>query len=148
MQGINIIHASLTISNDITLEWTANDGVTKNLADGVKYLSIKKRKVSGKFKFIATENLENYFNASANKEFILYFGGPFYYPMKNVTINVFSLEIDPNTGSFIHEVEFLALAQTSNYKQYYLQNEFNIFHRGLYNPITAEVYVTPQDPVE
>lgn len=148
VQGLNLFSATLNIKNDLELDWTANDGVTKNLSDGLKYLSLKKRKVTGSFKFIASENLENYFNSNSNKQFMLYFGGPFYYPMKNVTVQVFKLTVDANTGSFIHEVSFFALLQPSNYKEYYMQNEFNINQEGLYAPINAQIYVQPQDPVQ
>jgi hypothetical protein len=145
-EGINILSMNLSISNSFTQVYTANDGVNKFLSDGIKFLSYKKRKVTGSFKFISSENLSIYFSAGNHKQFILYFGGPFYFPMSNVTLQSFDVKVDASSASFVHVVEFIALLQASDpdSKEYYNQNEFDVNRAGLYAPVEATIYTEPQ----
>lgn len=144
ISGLNISDISLEIAQDIHRVYTANDQIYKFLGEGVKYLSMKSRKVKGSITFVSSTDLTSYFLSGRNKEMVLFFGGPFYYPMKNVSIQVFSSSLAGDGVSFINVVSFIALLQESNYPQYYKQNEFDIHYEGLYEPISASVYTTPQ----
>jgi hypothetical protein len=152
----NIISMSLSIDQEIVLVFTGNDGVFKNIADSVKYISMKHRTVSGNIKFISSINLEHIYKNPKDKiqELILYFGGPFYFPMKNVTIDFFSSELQPQNGSFLHDIKFIARLQAPtieddvdinlNPTPWYQLNEFDISYLGLYEPITGAIYVDQQ----
>jgi hypothetical protein len=144
-QGNNIYNMTLDIDNDLELKYTANDGVTKNILNGARYISLKKRSVTGTIEFIASQNLQNCFGVGVNKSLVLYFGGPFYFPMKNVTFQVFSLDVSADADSYIHKVGFTALLQESIYSEYYNQNEFDIHLNGLFGPPRGEIYVQSQD---
>ena len=148
IQGNNITKMDLSITNELQEIYTSNDGVNKNIVDGMKYISLKSRKVTGTIEFLATKNLQSYFETSTNKSLIMYFGGPFYYPMNNVTFQVFSLSLSADQASYVHKVDFYALLQESPYQKYYDQNEFNVHLDGLFGPPTGEIYVKPQDPIE
>jgi len=148
IQGNNIYGMSLNIANELEEKYTANDGITKNIVDGMRYISLKSRKISGSIDFIATKNLQKWFETGTNKSLTMYFGGPFYFPMNNVSFQVFSLDISADQASYIHKVEFTALLQQSPYQKYYDQNEFNIHIDGLFGPPSGEIYVKPQDPIE
>lgn len=145
IQGNNIYSMKLKVDNEIDLQYTANDGVNKNIVDGARYISLKKRSVTGTIEFIASQNLQKYFGVGVNQSLVLYFGGPFYFPMKNVSFQVFSLDLSADNDSYIHKVEFTALLQTTNEQNYYKQNEFDINFDGLLNPPSGEFYVKPQD---
>lgn len=144
IQGNNIVEISLTIENDIQEIYTANNGFTKNIVDGMRYISMKSRKVSGSISFLATENLQRYFSVSIHRTLILFFGGPFYFPMKNVFFDAFDLTINAEDPSYKHTVKFTALLQESKYPEYYKQNEFDINFEGLLHAPTGEIYATPQ----
>jgi len=143
-EGINIRSMSLKINTPFTKIFTANDGVQKFTSDGMKFLSYSKRTVSGSFSFIASENLTIYFASGTNKQIIMYFGGPFYFPMNNVTIQSFDVSLDSAQNTFIHNVKFVALLQPTESTAYYLQNEFDINRDALYNQVSATVYTKPQ----
>lgn len=144
VSGLNIKDINLTVDQEIHKVYTANDKIFKFLGEGVKYISMKSRKVQGSISFVSSSDLTSYFLSGKNKEMVMFFGGPFYYPMKNVSIQVFSSTLAGDGVSFMNEVKFLALLQESNYPQYYKQNEFDIHYEGLYEPISASVYATPQ----
>jgi hypothetical protein len=144
IQGNNIVEISLTIENDIQEIYTANNGFTKNIVDGMRFISMKSRKVSGSISFLATENLQEYFSVSIHRTLILFFGGPFYFPMKNVFFDAFDLTINAEDPSYKHSVKFTALLQESKYPEYYKQNEFDINYEGLLHAPTGEIYATPQ----
>jgi len=74
----------------------------------------------------------------------MYFGGPFYFPMNNVTIQSFDVSLDSAQNTFIHNVKFVALLQPTENTAYYLQNEFDINRDALYNQVSATVYTKPQ----
>jgi hypothetical protein len=146
VDGINISYMNLKIEYKTKQTFTANDGITKFLSDGIKYFSIDKRRVYGSIIFVASQNLNDYFISQKISSLMLYFGGPFYYPMNNVSIQVFKAELNADKSTFTHTVDFIAMLQPSQYKQYYLQNEFDINHINLYSSPTGKIYVTPQDP--
>jgi hypothetical protein len=145
VQGNNITSMSLDIDNELEEKYTANDGVNKNIVNGMRYISLKSRSVSGSIEFIASQNLQSYFDTGVNKTLVMYFGGPFYFPMENVSFQVFSLDISADKASYIHKVNFTALLQESAYSQYYNQNEFNVHLDGLFGSPTGRIYVKPQD---
>jgi hypothetical protein len=147
VQGNNIYNMTLDIDSDLELKYTANDGVTKNIINGARYISLKKRSVSGTIEFIASQNLQKYFGVGVNQSLVLYFGGPFYFPMKNFSFQVFGLEVSADADSYIHKVGFTALLQESIYPDYYNQNEFDIHLDGLIGDPTGEIYVKPQDTI-
>ena len=144
VQGNNIYGMQLTVDNKLEEKYTANDGVNKNIADGMRYIALKSRSVSGSIDFIASQNLTEYF-AGVNKTLVMYFGGPFYFPMENVIFQVFSLDISADKSSYTHKVSFTALLQESAYPEYYKQNEFNVHLDGLFGMPTGEIYVKPQE---
>ena len=149
VQGNNIYSMSLSVDNKLEEKYTANDGVNKNIIDGMRYISLKSRSVSGSIEFIASQNLQKYFDTGVNKTLVMYFGGPFYFPMENVSFQVFSLEVSAEKSSYIHKVNFTALLQESAYQEYYKQNEFNVHLDGLFGEPTGEIYVKPQEkPVD
>ncbi len=140
IQGVNIISMNLSIKNEIELKFTGNDGVTKSLEDGAKFIASKGRTVEGTFVFTNTKNFSEYFEAGTNKELILYFGGPFYYPMQNVSIQSFKLDISADGASYEHTIKFLALLQPSVHNEYYKQSEFDINYQGLSAAIEPVIY--------
>ena len=148
IQGNNIYSMSLNIDNEIQELYTGNDGITKNILDGMRYISLKSRKVSGTIEFIASQNLQALFQTGVNKTLIMHFGGPFYFPMKNVIFEVFSLDISADNASYIHKINFQALLQESPSPFYYNQNEFDVNPQGLFGPPTGEIYVNPQDQIK
>lgn len=148
--GVRIIKATLEIENDITMSFTANDGVNKKAIDGVRFISLKKRKVRGRMTFIATEDLLlMYKNGGLYiQELFLYFSGPFYFPMRNVYFQFFSSKAVGNGGSFEHEIEFNAYVQGQKVGEtlnYYQQNEFDISYKGLYEVIGGNIYTEPNN---
>jgi len=144
IQGINISDMSLNIRNDLKSQFTANDGITKKVTDGPKSIAYASRTVDGELTFISSTDLTTYFSAGQNKSLTMYFGGPFYFPMKNVAIQSFSLTLSADTGYFVHKIKFIALLQPSKFKEFYKQNEFDINYDGLLTTLTGAIYTEPQ----
>ncbi len=144
VQGNRILDMSLTVDNNLETIFTANNGFAKNLVDGMRYISLKNRKVSGELKFLAAENLQRYFSVSKNRTLILFFGGPFYFPMKNVFFDAFDLKINADESSYTHTIKFTALLQESSSPDYYQQNEFDVNFNGLLHAPRGEIYAKPQ----
>lgn len=144
IQGINILDMKLGIKNDLKSQFTANDGITKKVTDGPKSIAYGNRSVDGSITFISSTDLSTYFSAGLNKSLTMYFGGPFYFPMKNVTIQSFGLSLSADTGYFTHTVKFIALLQPSQFKEFYKQNEFDINYDGLLTNLTGAIYTEPQ----
>lgn len=153
---VNIIEMQLTIDQDLTTKWTTNDGLNKNISDGMKVISMKKRKAHGTITFTASTDLTYVFSSPGKRiqELVMYFGGPFYFPMKNVNINIFDVLINGD-NYYVHTLDFFAMYQPTTPKQYstlkqesemdwYKLNMFNISHEGIFEPIEGKVYVTPQ----
>lgn len=153
--SVNIQSMSLDITQNIKMLWSASPGggnasnTTKNgvkntLIDGVKYIGMEKRTVTGKISFISSSDLSLMYRGSKIQQFVMYFGGPFYYPMNNVNVQLFSAEL-LSEEFYVHEIEFIALLQPSPNKEYYKQGEFDIDYTVLFNPITGAVNTKSQN---
>jgi hypothetical protein len=158
-QDFQIIEMSLNINQDIHIDYTANDGVLKNVLDGPAYISLKNRKVSGHITFISAKNLsviynfnlgsiysqtENY-NPQNATSMLMYFGGPFYYPMKNVVFQQFNVELNAAEATYKHTIEFFALLQPTKETDYYKQNIFDLdFNTIFEDPIDGTLKTAPQ----
>ena len=154
--NINVASMSLTIENELVDSYTANYFFSDVAFDGenfidtsntIKIISLKKRKVTGTIVFISSSNLAEAFDTAKIQQLAVYFGGPFYFPMNNVAIEVFGSELEGEKGYYTHTLNFKASLQESKYKSYYLQNEFDIKHSGLYDTPSGSIYVEPQDPL-
>jgi hypothetical protein len=146
IDGVNILDMSLTVSNDLTLTYTANYGKNKSSLNSLNFISQKSRTVTGSLRFLASTNLSQ-FLASQNRSMIMYFGSVFYYPMQNVFFDVFDLTVNADNASFEHSLRFTALLQPSPYIEYFKQNHFDLNYRGLFGPPTGEIYFEKQDEV-
>lgn len=145
INGFNIENINLEIDNQISLAYTGNTQ-KKKLEDGPKFIRSKGRKVSGKLSFFNSFDLSSYISSGRNKRLLLYFGGPFYFPMKNVFFNVESINV-VSDNSYTHQVSFEALLQETPHIEYYKQNHFDINFEGLLLKPTATVYTKPQDVI-
>ena len=140
--NVNITSMSLSIVQELEMTFTANDGVSKNIIDGPKHIGLKKRKVKGSVTFMSTTDLSFMYSGDRIQQFVMYFGGPFYYPMNNVNVQQFDVKII--ASDFKHTIEFIALLQISDFHDYYLQNEFDISPSHFTDPITGTVYTGSQ----
>jgi hypothetical protein len=139
-QDFQIIEMSLNIEQIIDLKYTANDGTFKKVLDGPAYISMKERKASGTIVFISARDLSTIYNTTLQDLFsqsspytlvnvtsmLMYFGGPFYYPMKNVIFQQFKVDIQPDQATYMHTISFIALLQPTNIQIYYKQNIFDL----------------------
>lgn len=160
---LHIKSMSLKIEQELDEKFTGNDGINKNISDGMKYIAMKQRTVTGSVVF---ENSSDLLYAYKNpderiQELVMYFGGPFYYPMKNVSINLFSVEAHAD-GTYTHQMEFTASIQPQVKAKkkggvnnpspqtpipYYKMNHFDISYEGLFEPIEGNIYVKPQPKI-
>lgn len=130
--NFNLKSMSLKIKNKIKREHTANTVSTKLVSDGVRYLSLEKRKVSGSFEFLASQDLLLIYSNPGDivQQLTLYFSGPFYFQMQNVYIDYFGSEVSGDGDGYFHKLEFNAyiipvdLDNPGDYLSYYEQNEF------------------------
>jgi hypothetical protein len=136
--NVNIISMNLKIIQELEMSFTANDGISKNIINGPKHIGLKKRKVSGSVTFMSTTDLSLMYDGDKIQKFVMYFGGPFYYPMTNVNVQQFDVSITAN--EFKHTIDFIALLGESIFPEYYLQNEFDINLHHFSDPITGNVY--------
>lgn len=137
--NINIIDMKLEINQDLHEVYTSNDGISKNISDGMNSISMKNRSVKGMIKFVASKDFTSIFNTQS---LILYFGGPFYYPMNNVYFQLFGLDINEN--EYTHSFEFEALLQPTSNSQWYKQNIFDLNYSILSKNIKGGLYFDPQ----
>jgi len=72
---------------------------------GPRYASLKQRSVSGSITYYGNKKRQNKANNSTG--LTLYFGGPFYFAMKNVEWSAPSIEIVPG-GGYKHTYDFVA----------------------------------------
>lgn len=155
--NVNITSMKLSINQELKLTWTSNDGIYKNIIDGIRCVSMRKRTVSGNIKFIASTDLTFVFSKPKQRiqELVMYFGGPFYFPMKNVNINIFSASLNAETGYYEHELSFFAMLQpppernytplySPNDMDWYKLNIFNISYEGIFRDFEGNIYVEPQ----
>lgn len=107
---IQISKMTLDIEQDIKLIYTSNDGDLKNISDGPKYAALKKRSVRGSIELKSSTNLSIiYSNPGAKiQQLIMFFGGPFYFPMRNVTINFFDSNLDASSKTWTNNISFTA----------------------------------------
>mgnify|MGYP003552278996 FL=1 len=146
---VKITEMKLNIIQNLTITYTANDGETKNIINGIKCIAMSERTVEGSIQFIASSDL-SYIYSTPNariQEMVMYFGGPYYYPMKNVSIQpTSSISINPQNGSYIHSIKFIALLQPSPSKEtdWFKLNQFDISYEGILRPITGSLYVDEQ----
>jgi hypothetical protein len=140
--SINIMSMSLSVDQKLEIVHTAVDGISKNIYNGPKHIGLKKRSVTGSVTFSSTTDLTLMYSGNKIQQFVMYFGGPFYYPMNNVNVQQFEMTLNGN--EFIHTIEFIALLQESIFADFYKQNEFDIFSDHFIDPITGEVFTKPQ----
>lgn len=143
-QDFEIVEMSLNINQELDLKYTANDGFTKTLFDGPSFISLKERKVSGSITIISATDLSLfYYNYDKNiQSLTMYFGGPFFYPMKNVVFQPFKMELQADQSTYRHKIDFIALVQPTSNKNYFKQNVFDLFIDGL--PIDGTLKTNPQ----
>lgn len=101
-----IINVSLNISQTIDLDYTIPryDDIEFNDSFGPRFASLRKRTVSGSITYYGFTEREKMPRTSG---LTLYFGGPFYYPMKNVDWSNPTINIDPG-GGYTHTYNFIA----------------------------------------
>jgi len=147
-QNIFIEGMSLSISNGIELQFTASDGINKKVKNGAQFISMKKRKVSGKITFLATQDMSSlFYNNNKNGKNInltMFFGGTFYYPMSNVLLQQFDVELQGDTATYKHTVSFIALTKPSDIKEYYKRNEFDVDFSLLQKPFDGKLKIPSQ----
>jgi hypothetical protein len=127
-QDFFITSMSLKVENSVDTVYTANDGITKNLLDGPKSIGLKKRTVTGSITFEAARDFSAIYNGinPGAISLVMYFGGPFYYPMKNVIFQNFDSKLNSGSSTYLHSIKFFALAQPTNLSKWYEQNEFDL----------------------
>lgn len=148
VEGNNISSISLQIDNQLEAQYTSNDGVNKTIKSGMRYLAQKDRIITGSLTFKTSSKLNDRFLASTNNSLVLYFGGPYYFPMRNVSIQPFGLNVSGGDATYTHTIKFNALLQSSNSLNYYQKNQFDLNINGLFSTPSAQVYTTPQSPYE
>lgn len=148
IEGNNISSMSLSISNQLEAQYTSNDGIYKTLRLGMRYLAQKDREVSGSISFKTSQKLNDRFLAGLNNSLTLYFGGPYYFPMKNVVLQPFGMNVSGGEATYTHTIKFTALLQSTSSLEYYKKNQFDLNINGLFAPLTAQVYTQPQTPYE
>lgn len=105
-----IIGVTLEISQEITFDYTNPkiyvDNVVKNMNDkfGPRFAYLTGRTVKGSIKYFGFTKTEKIQRTSG---LTLYFGGPFYFPMKNVDWSNPSISIVPG-GGYIFTYNFIA----------------------------------------
>lgn len=101
-----IIDITLNISQNISYEFTVPkyNGVSFNDSFGPRFASLNKRTVSGSITYYGFTDREKQPKTSG---LTLYFGGPFYFPMKNVDWSNPTISIDPG-GGYTHTYNFTA----------------------------------------
>jgi hypothetical protein len=146
--NFNLKSATLKVKNKIKKEFTANTVATKQASDGVRFLSLGKRKVSGSFEFLASQDLLLIYSNPGDliQEITLYFSGPFYFQMENVYIDYFGSEVAGEGEGFFHRMEFNAyiipvdLNTPGDFLSYYQQNEFNVDLSSQLGPTTDTTF--------
>jgi hypothetical protein len=101
-----IIDVSMTVDQNIDLTFTnpVFENNYKGDKFGPRFASLKSRSVSGTIKYFGYNKTERIPNSSG---LTIYFGGPFYYAMKNVDWSNPQIEITPS-GGYIHTYNFKA----------------------------------------
>lgn len=114
-----IIDVSMNIQQQIDLTYTNPYYENNYKGDkfGPRFASLKSRSVSGSIKYFGYNKSERIPNTSGLS---IYFGGPFYYAMKNVDWSNPSIEIAPG-GGYIHTYNFKA--RLPHYNDNYSINE-------------------------
>lgn len=109
-----IVDINLSIQQNIDLEFTTPTykNIQYNDKFGPRFASLRGRTVSGSITYYGFTQRENMPRTSG---LTLYFGGPFYYAMKNVDWSNPSISIDPG-GGYTHTYNFIArLPEGVNY---------------------------------
>lgn len=143
---LNITGMSLQISQELSEFYTGNNGYTKNISDGMRHLALKSRKVTGKISFVCSKDILYVFINPKwrTQEIVMYFGGPYYFPMKNVYFNFYDSTLNGD-GYYEHTIEFSALYHPpTDTMDWYKLNMFDINYEGMFRPITGALYVEHQ----
>ena len=134
-----IIGITLNITQNIDTEFTVptieenNKFIQKPDSFGPRFAKLTSRTVSGTIKYFGyTDKIFN----NLNKGLTLYFGGPFFFPMKNVDWSNPSVSISPG-GGYVHTYNFKVRLpdQTDSVgkpvKVYYPYNKDNLLNENV-----------------
>ena len=105
MPRYKIVSMSLSVQQSIELAFTypgySKDTSLIEFADvaGPRFASLGSRRVTGSIRLFSPQNYS--FITTNASSLTLYFGGVFFYSMKNVDWQQPSVSIDPNSGYFI-----------------------------------------------
>jgi hypothetical protein len=147
-KNIFISGMSLSIDNELKYTFTANDGDNKTVDQGVKFISMKKRNVSGTISFNATTTLTDLFYSSnkngKNISLTMYFGSTFYYPLNNVILQQFDVELSGDQASYVHKLKFIAILEPTDNIEYFKQNQFDVDFSLLQKPFDGKLKIISQ----
>lgn len=131
-----IISVDMSISQQISLTHTIPtiDGLQRSDSIGPKYASLDSRTVSGSIKYFGyTDRIYN----NIDRGLTLYFGGPFFFPMKNVDWSNPTISISPE-GGYTHTYKFTARLPDQVNNPIYVEFPFNKTGSDLYNTNVSE----------
>jgi hypothetical protein len=126
--SLRVVSMSLDVMQDFELQVTCASDIDNT---GVRFIELKNRSVNGSVGFLAKSE---YIDPMLSKEIIMYFGGPFYFRMRNIRWQnpTRAIAVDGENGGYLHTYSFVALADTEaklNFK-----NNFN-------KPTCSEFYI-------
>lgn len=130
-----IIDISLNISQEVELIHTYPqiyyNNQYKYMGDkfGPKYATLKNRKVTGSITYFGYKQRDNFPNNSTG--LTLYFGGPFYFAMKNVEWSAPSISVQPGNG-YKYTYDFIArlpeFDNVNSYSENYVSPGYNVLN--------------------
>lgn len=124
--NIRVIGMSLNITQNFKYTFPCHTSGTDD--KGARFIGLQDRKVTGTVSVLAPDE---YTDLSVYQQIIMYFGGPFYFPMYNVKWQKPVTEIKVNDG-YVHTCSFVALADPSSVMSSYntaagqIVSEFNL----------------------
>jgi len=113
-----IVSMSLDINQEYEFVFPAQNKDTAASSDnvGARYAGLNSREVSGKIQILAKDPR---MDPMKNPELTMYFGGPFYFKMRNIRWQNPTMDIKIDQG-YIHTYKFIALAdRTAHIKSTY-----------------------------
>lgn len=127
-QSFRIISMSLNVKQRFEMQFTCTTIVDDN---GARFIELHNRSVTGEVQFLVKDE---FVAPMSSEEIVMYFGGPFYFRMRNVKWQnpERSIEVEGSNGGYIHTFSFIALADTESKISF--ENNFN-------NPSCSEFYI-------